>query len=160
MSKFVCDFQNHVAESVRLDPFHCVHHAGPHRSLVAEHLVLPLIEAAEKDGRAMLIARRDHSPDAPHVTIAQRTVRIQSGVQRSFITRHAPLQIERERTDAVRDVIGDLRNERVSVCFRVKSRAVAIFKRCIDHAHVQQQPFGLCAGISHRAVEMPTSIDD
>src|SRR5262245_19748708 len=74
------------------------------------------------------------------------------------------LQTERERPHAAGGVVGNLLDEGGRVGFGVESLrpglVAGVLEGRVDHPHVHQHPFGLRAGISQLAVNVPLAVGD
>ena len=116
----VCEIRGRSAQ--RPDPAGDVDHPGPDRPLVLEGLVLALVEAAEDHHQTVPVAGLDDAPHAGEIRLAQRSIRCERRVDGPFVPGPAALQADREGADAVRAIIGQVRQETVRVCLRVEVR--------------------------------------
>ena len=146
--ELVGDLEHDVAVAAALDPARHVDHPRAHGGLVGQHLVLPLVEAAEDDHQALPVARLDDAPArGPDTTRRREPSGSNAEFDRPFVAGHAALEAEREGVDAVRGIVGHVREEPVRVGFRVEVRFAAVLEDRVHHAHVHQQAFGARAPI-------------
>ena len=153
--ELVGDLEHDVAVAAVPDPVRHVDHRGAHGGLVGQDLVLPLVEAAEDDHQPRPVARLDDAPDAGQVRLAQGAVGLERRVHRPLVAGHAALEAEREGVDAVRGIVGHVREEPVRDGFRVQVRFAAILEDRVHHAHVHQQAFGTRAPVRQLVVDAP-----
>src|SRR5262245_61521638 len=94
VTEFVGDLEHDVAESRRLYPPGNIDNSSAHRRLIRKDLILALIVAAEDYHCALMVTPFDHSPDTPHIRVAQRAIMVESRIERAFVARHTTLQIQ------------------------------------------------------------------
>ena len=74
----------------------------------------PAVE--QDDDRPLPVTGLDHPPHAPQVGPAQVAIGVEGGVDRPLVTRHAALQVDRERAGPAAHVGGELPEEPSKTC--------------------------------------------
>ena len=153
--ELVGDLEHDVAVAAALDPLRDVDHRGTHRGLVGQHLVLPLVEAAEDHHQARPVARLDDPPPRGPGTTRARSHPARTPSYRPLVTGHPALEVEREGLDAVRGIVGHVREEPVGVGFRVAGPVCGGPRRPRSPCACSSAGLRQRAPIGHRFVDEP-----
>ncbi len=123
--------------------------------------VLPLIKRAEDHHGTVPVGRLDDPSDTIHVGRSETAVAAERGVHSSFVSREAALQTDRERHDAVGNVLWNTADELFGIAARIEVREVrsrgrpCILEDRVHHSHIHEQTFGGASFMRRPAVDQP-----
>ncbi len=157
MSVLIGNLQNNIPQAAIPHPFGHMNDRRAHGCLVPEHLVLTLVETPQYDHRPLCLACLNDTPHPAHISLAQDAIGLKRRILSPFVARRTTLQIERERPNPMRDVVGNSTDKGVCVRLRVEIRSFGVLERRVDHPDIQKQPLRPGSRIGGLAMDLPSA---